>query len=77
MHLGRSACWLAGRCYRGVHWDEIQDDLTYIRLAILDSQGRFDEYLNLAAAANRVVLHATMLARLGRVQERWTSDWRI
>ena len=49
--------------------DELREDLTGIRLAILDSQGRFDEYLNLAAAANRVILHATMLLRLGRVQE--------
>jgi uncharacterized Zn finger protein len=50
-------------------WDEDQEDLTEIRLAILDRQGRFDEYLNLAAAADRIAAYTTMLVRLDRVRE--------
>lgn len=48
---------------------EGQGDLTAIRLAILDRQGRYEEYLHLAVAKGRVAAYATMLVRLHRVHE--------
>ncbi|MBI3977407.1 MAG: SWIM zinc finger domain-containing protein [Chloroflexi bacterium] len=43
--------------------------LTAVRLAILERQERFDEYLNLARATGRRAELTTMLVRLGRLQE--------
>ncbi len=40
-----------------------------IRLDILERQGRYQEYLNLATAAGQGVRYATMLIRLNRVEE--------
>jgi len=45
------------------------DDLNGIRLDILERQGRYQEYLNLAIAASQSVRYATMLIRLDRVGE--------
>jgi uncharacterized Zn finger protein len=45
------------------------DDLTVARLAILERQGRHQEYLNLARAAGQTERYVLMLARLGRSQE--------
>ncbi|MCC6177190.1 MAG: hypothetical protein IT305_17935 [Chloroflexi bacterium] len=42
------------------------DELAEARLAVLDRQGRFQEYLYLAEAEGRMNLYLTMLARLGR-----------
>ncbi|MBI3973274.1 MAG: hypothetical protein HY332_18520 [Chloroflexi bacterium] len=44
-------------------------ELAEARLRLLDRQGRTDEYLNLAAADGLHVERATMLVRLGRIQE--------
>lgn len=44
-------------------------DLTAIRMAILERQGRHEEYLHLAAAAGRVAAYAAMLVQLRRVRE--------
>jgi len=43
--------------------------LIYIRLKILETQGRFDEYLNLAKAVNYVALYVNMLIQVGRIDE--------
>jgi uncharacterized Zn finger protein len=45
------------------------DDLTLARLAVLERQGRLQEYLYLAEAEGQTGLHLTMLAKVGRVQE--------
>jgi uncharacterized Zn finger protein len=44
-------------------------DLTDIRLAILERQGRTDEYLHLAQATGRRTAYAKMLLELGRAAE--------
>lgn len=44
-------------------------DLTAIRLAILERQGRHEEYLRLAAAEGRTAAYAAMLVRLRRAPE--------
>jgi len=44
------------------------DGLTTSRLAILERQGRTDEYLNLAEAAGEIQKYVTMLAQTGRVE---------
>lgn len=46
-----------------------EEDLNLIRLAILERQGRFDEYLNLARATGYMLQYVTMLAHLGRIDE--------
>jgi uncharacterized Zn finger protein len=43
--------------------------LAETRLAVLDRQGRFQEYLHLAEAEGQMNLYLTMLARLGRGAE--------
>jgi len=48
---------------------EYADDLVVARLKVLERQGRDQEYLHLAEAEGQTVLYATMLVRLGRVQE--------
>jgi uncharacterized Zn finger protein len=45
------------------------DDLTLARLAVLERQARYQEYLNLAEAEGQTGLQLTMLARLGHTQE--------
>jgi uncharacterized Zn finger protein len=45
---------------------EFADDLAEIRLRILERQGRFEEYLNLAEAEGQFLLYLQMLIRLGR-----------
>ncbi|MCX7856102.1 MAG: hypothetical protein N2556_09085, partial [Anaerolineae bacterium] len=45
---------------------EFADDLALIRLRILERQGRFEEYLNLAEAEGQFLLYLRMLIRLGR-----------
>lgn len=51
-------------------FEEIFDDpLTVARLDVLQRQGRHEEYLNLADAADEATAHAVMLARLGRAEE--------
>ncbi len=44
-------------------------DLTLVRLAYLDRQSRYTEYLNLAAAEGMTLQYLTQLAALGRVSE--------
>lgn len=54
---------------KGAWEDEIPkfaDDLAVIRLRILERQGRFEEYLNLAEAEGQLMLYLQMLVRLGR-----------
>ncbi len=54
-------------------WEEeapcYADDLAVARLKVLERQGRYQEYLHLAEAEGQTELYATMLVRLGRVQE--------
>ena len=54
-------------------WDKAtinsNDDLTLIRLQVLERQERFEEYLYLAKAEGQVTLHLNMLTCLGRVSE--------
>jgi len=45
------------------------DQLTQVRLQILERQGRQEEYLNLAAAEGQIPEYLTMLTRLGRIAE--------
>jgi uncharacterized Zn finger protein len=45
------------------------DDVATARLDVLERQGRYEEYLYLAQAEGQVERYATMLARLGRMQE--------
>ena len=54
---------------KGIWEDEVPefaDDLAEIRLRILERQGRFEEYLNLAEAEGQFLLYLQMLIRLGR-----------
>ncbi|MBC7226582.1 MAG: SWIM zinc finger domain-containing protein [Thermoflexales bacterium] len=54
---------------KGAWEDEVPDfadDLALIRLRILERQGRFEEYLNLAEAEGQFLLYLQMLIRLGR-----------
>jgi uncharacterized Zn finger protein len=44
-------------------------DLMGVRLAVLERQGRKEEYLNLARAIGRHTAYTTMLGRLGRIGE--------
>jgi len=54
-------------------WDdearEYADDLTKARLNVLERRGHWQEYLYLAQAEDQVQAYATMLVRLGRIQE--------
>ena len=43
--------------------------LNFIRLSILQAQGRFEEYLNLAQAANLTSSYVNMLIQLGRIEQ--------
>ena len=45
------------------------DELAIARLNVLERQGRFDEYLNLAEAEGQSALYATMLVKAGRADE--------
>src|SRR5262249_25687167 len=45
------------------------DELADARLAVLERQGRLQEYLHLAEAEGRTERYLTMLVRLGRVEE--------
>jgi uncharacterized Zn finger protein len=45
------------------------DKLTVARLNVLERQGRFEEYLNLAQAEGQTSLYVTMLVKAGRVEE--------
>lgn len=47
-------------------WD---GELVMARLNVLERDGRYQEYLHLARAGGRVERYATMLVRLGRVEE--------
>jgi uncharacterized Zn finger protein len=49
------------------NWDA--GELAVARLRILERQGRTREYLNLARATGQRVSYATMLVRLGRIQD--------
>ncbi|MBF0436971.1 MAG: SWIM zinc finger domain-containing protein [Magnetococcales bacterium] len=48
-------------------WND--DQLTEVRLRVLERQGRTDEYLNLAMVAGKKSRYATMLVKLGRINE--------
>ena len=50
-------------------WRGEEGDLTAVRLALLERQGRTEEYLRLAAAEIRIAAYTTMLVRLQRAQE--------
>ncbi len=52
---------------------EFADDLAEIRLRILERQGRFEEYLNLAEAEGQFMLYLQMLIRLGRNEQAFTE----
>ncbi len=57
---------------KGAWEDEVPDfadDLAEIRLRILERQGRFEEYLNLAEAEGQFMLYLQMLIRLGRNEQ--------
>jgi len=49
--------------------DYTTQQITAARLNVLERQGRADEFLNLARAANELPRYATMLVRVGRVPE--------
>jgi uncharacterized Zn finger protein len=52
----------------GDYYDRgIRDRLTIARLSVLERQGRYDEYLNLARAEGQVLRYTTVLARQGHV----------
>ena len=54
-------------------WDDeapwYADELTVARLNVLERQGRFEEYLNLAQAEGQSGLYVTMLVKAGRAEE--------
>lgn len=54
---------------------EFADDLAVIRLSILERQGRFEEYLNLAEAEGQFLLYLQMLVRLGRSDQAFAEAW--
>ncbi|MBD2608618.1 SWIM zinc finger domain-containing protein [Scytonema hofmannii FACHB-248] len=68
---------LQGNITRKGAWEEeppyYSDDLTLIRLKILERQERYQEYLYLAQAEGQTQQYLTMLARLGRVEEAITA----
>lgn len=51
------------------HRPEFANNLTSIRLQILEREGRYKEYLHLAAAEEMKLEYLTQLAALGRVEE--------
>ena len=50
-------------------WSEMEIELTQARLAILERQGRIEEYLNLASASGLQLSYLIMLVKLGRTGE--------
>lgn len=52
---------------------DFADDLAWIRLKILERQGRHQEYLYLAEAEGQTDRHLQMLAKLGRTEEAITQ----
>lgn len=64
---------LQGEFTEDEDWDDVAPDevgeLAVARLNVLERQGRFKEYLNLAAAEGQTERYAAMLARMGSVAE--------
>lgn len=64
---------MAGALDEGEFWDDephwYATDIVTARLAVLERQGRTEEYLNLARAAGQSRAYARMLVQEGRVEE--------
>ena len=65
---------MAGELDEGEFWEDddvswYSDDIVTARLAVLEREGRTEEYLNLAAAANQTQAYARMLVQEERIQE--------
>ncbi|MEJ2737357.1 MAG: SWIM zinc finger family protein [Anaerolineae bacterium] len=64
---------LAGQVTELGAWDDeapwYADELTVARLNVLERQGRFEEYLNLAEAEGQTGLYVTMLVKAGRAKD--------
>lgn len=64
---------MAGQITELGAWDDeapwYADELTVARLNVLERQGRFEEYLNLARAEGQSGLYVTMLVKAGRAEE--------
>lgn len=64
---------MAGELDEGDFWVDDDpwygDDIVAARLSILEREGRTEEYLNLAAAANQTQAYAGMLVQEGRIEE--------
>ena len=52
---------------------DFADDLAEIRLRILERQGRYEEYLNLAEAEGQFMRFLQMLIRMGRAEQAFTE----
>ena len=52
---------------------DFADDLAEIRLRILERQGRYEEYLNLAEAEGQFMRFLQMLIRVGRAEQAFTE----
>jgi uncharacterized Zn finger protein len=64
---------MAGQITELGAWDDeapwYADELAMARLNVLERQGRFEEYLNLAQAEGQSGLYVTMLVKAGRAEE--------
>jgi uncharacterized Zn finger protein len=64
---------MAGQITELGAWDDeapwYADELAVARLNVLERQGRFEEYLNLAEAEGQTRLYVTMLVKAGRAKE--------
>jgi uncharacterized Zn finger protein len=64
---------MAGQITELGAWDDeapwYADELAVARLNVLERQGRFEEYLNLAQAEGQSGLYVTMLVKAGRAEE--------
>jgi len=64
---------MAGELDEGAFWEDDDawygDDIVAARLSLLERDGRTEEYLNLAAAANQSEAYARMLVQEDRIEE--------
>jgi uncharacterized Zn finger protein len=64
---------MAGQVTELGAWDDeapwYADELAVARLNVLERQGRFEEYLNLAEAEGQTSLYVTVLVKAGRAEE--------
>jgi uncharacterized Zn finger protein len=72
---------MQGEITEGGAWDVeapwYAHELALARLQVLERQGRYQAYLNLARAEGQMGLHVLMLAHLGRIQEAVDEGLRV